>query len=128
MFGGWFGLGRLVVLGCRRLGGLRRGWCLDSSRCTSPDETSAMVIGDRILRVKQFLLEQGKAVIIQRELDFEGSIGYTPMPLEEFEYPFEYLIEVHHRPSDNACRVKALVTQRPPHRSGREGFPHPVPQ
>ena len=28
----------------------------------------------------------------------------------------------------NASRVKALVTQRPPHRSGREGFPHPVPQ
>ena len=25
-------------------------------------------------------------------------------------------------------RVKAPVTRRPPHRSGREGFPHPVPQ
>src|SRR6266699_2019368 len=24
-------------------------------------------------------------------------------------------------------RVKAPVTRRPPHRSGREGFPHPVP-
>jgi hypothetical protein len=49
-----------------------------------------------VLDVDEFLLEQVKAVIIQRELDFEGSIGYTPMPLEEFEYPFEYLIEVHH--------------------------------
>jgi hypothetical protein len=55
-----------------------------------------MIIGDGILRVQQFLLEQVKVVIIQRELNFEGSIGYTPMPLEEFEYPFEYLIEVHH--------------------------------
>jgi hypothetical protein len=55
-----------------------------------------MVIGDGILRVQQFLLEQVKVVIIQRELNFEGSIGYTPMPLEEFEYSFEYLIEVHH--------------------------------
>src|SRR5215470_4997613 len=61
-----------------------------------------MVIGDGILRVQQFLLEQVKAVIIQLELHFEGSIGYTPMPLEEFEYPFEYLIEVHHRPSDTS--------------------------
>ena len=69
---------------------------MDSSRCTSPDETSAVVIGDGILRVKQFLLEQVKALIIQLELDFEGAIGYTLMPLEEFEYPFEYLIEVHH--------------------------------
>ncbi len=25
-------------------------------------------------------------------------------------------------------RVKAPVTRRPPHRSGREGFPHPVPR
>ncbi len=25
-------------------------------------------------------------------------------------------------------RVKASVTRRPPHRPGREGFPHPVPQ
>jgi len=39
------------------------------------------------------------------------------MPLEEFEYPFEYLIEVHHRPSDNSsnepwhlsiCSVKSF--------------------
>jgi hypothetical protein len=75
---------------------LRKGWFLDSSRFTSPDETSAIVIGDGILRIKKFLLEQVKVVIIQLELHFEGSIGYTPMPLEEFEYPFEYLIEVHH--------------------------------
>src|SRR5215467_9298874 len=68
-----------------------------------------MIIGDGILRVKQFLLEQVKAVIIQRELDFEGSIGYTPMPLEECEYPFEYLIEVHHRPSDNSSN-RALAS------------------
>ena len=45
----------------------------DASKPTSPDETSAMVIGDGILRVKQFFLEQVKVVIIQRELDFEGS-------------------------------------------------------
>jgi hypothetical protein len=70
-----------------------------------------MVIGNGILRVKQFLLEEVKAVIIQRELDFEGSIGYTPMPLEEFEYPFQYLIEVHHRPSDNASN-SALASCR----------------
>src|SRR5262249_13866007 len=70
-----------------------------------------MVIGDGILRVKEFLFEQVKAVIIQRELDFEGSIGYTPMPLEEFEYPFEYLIEVHHRPSDHASN-RALASLR----------------
>jgi len=25
-------------------------------------------------------------------------------------------------------RVKAPVTRRPPHRPGREGFPHPVPR
>jgi hypothetical protein len=37
---------------------------LDSSRCTSPDEPSAMVIGDGILSVQKFLLEQVKAVII----------------------------------------------------------------
>ena len=84
---------------------------MDSSRFTSPDETSAMVIGDRILRVKQFLLEQVKAVIIQRELDFEGSIGYTSMPLEECEYSCKYLIEVHHRPSDNASN-SALASLR----------------
>jgi hypothetical protein len=48
---------------------------LDSSRFTSPDETSAIVIGDGILSVKKFLREQVKAVIIQLELDFEGSIG-----------------------------------------------------
>ncbi|MEE9157985.1 MAG: hypothetical protein V3U60_06330, partial [Gammaproteobacteria bacterium] len=29
---------------------------------------------------------------------------------------------------DNSFRVKAPVTRRPPHRSGREGFPHPVPR
>jgi len=34
-----------------------------------------MVIGNGILRVKKFLLEQVKAIIIQLELDFEGSIG-----------------------------------------------------
>ena len=82
---------------------------MDSSRCTSPDETSAIIIGDGILRVKKFLLKQVKAVIIQLELDFEGSIGYTPMPLEEVEYAFEYLIEVHHRPSDNASN-RALAS------------------
>src|SRR5882724_2082564 len=27
-----------------------------------------------------------------------------------------------------AFRVKAPVARRPPHRSGREGFPHPVPR
>jgi hypothetical protein len=37
---------------------------LDSSRFTSPDETSAIVIGDGILRVKKFLLKQVKAVIV----------------------------------------------------------------
>jgi hypothetical protein len=30
--------------------------------------------------------------------------------------------------SRRSFRVKAPVTRRPPHRSGREGFPHPVPR
>src|SRR5215813_3171127 len=111
MFGGWFGLGRLVLLGCRLWGGLRRGWCLDSSRFTSPDETSAMVIGNGILRVKQFLLEQVKAVIVQLELDFECTIGQPSMALEQCNHLFEHLVEGHPRFSDNSSN-NALASLR----------------
>src|SRR5262245_30734757 len=43
------------------------------------------------------------------KLSFQGTVGHTPLALEQCENLSNHLVEVHHRPSDNSSH-RALAS------------------
>ena len=102
--GGRWG-GRRGRVGCwsRGHGGWRCPRVWGRGGGADPDEHSPVVVLGAVLDVNEFLLEQGQAVLVQRELHLEGTIGHPPMPLEQHEDLVEHLIERHDGPSSSSA-------------------------
>jgi hypothetical protein len=51
------------------------------------------------LRVAQFVLQGRKLLVVELELEFEGTIRHSPAALQEVHDLVEYLVKVHRHPS-----------------------------
>src|SRR5262245_57673095 len=61
--------------------------------------------------IEQFFFQVLDKVIVYIKLSFQGTVGHTPLALEQCEDLSNHLVEVHHRPSDSSFR-RALASFR----------------
>jgi hypothetical protein len=79
---------------------------------TDPDQHVAVLIHGDPPGFDELLLQVVEDVIVQLELTFEGAIGDSASPSEEFEDIVEQRVEVHHRPSTCASTASACGSQK----------------
>src|SRR5207253_9897613 len=85
---GWL-WGKLEYL----LGRGRRRWERVRSAC--PDQDAALLIHRQPLGVDEFFLQHCQLLIVQTELEFQGSIGDAPSAAEHLDDLIQYLIKLH---------------------------------
>src|SRR5262245_36156019 len=53
--------------------------------------------------IDQFVFQVFDKGIVETKLPFQGTVGHTPLALEECENVSNDLVEIHYRPSSSAC-------------------------
>jgi hypothetical protein len=93
-----------------RCGGLRqrrpllvygqgRSWRRGRTGFAGPDQATAVVLDDLWMGVEQLILERLQVVVVQTELQLEGTIGHAASALEHRHCLIEHLLEGHGRAS-----------------------------
>ena len=102
-FGGEDFLGQMAggvgEWGTRLVDGRGRSWRRRRTGFSDPDQATAVVIDHVGVCVENFVLERLQVVVVQTELQREGTIGHAASALEHRQRLIENLLEGHGRPS-----------------------------
>ena len=78
------------------VGGRGRAWRRGRTGFTGPDEATAVVRDDVWVGVEEFILERLQVVVVQTELQREGTIGHAAAALQHGQRLVQHLLEGHH--------------------------------
>src|SRR5882724_2408575 len=91
--------------GTRLVDGRGRSWRRGRTGFSGPDQATAVVIDHVGVCVENFVLERLQVVVVQTELQREGTVGHAASALEHRHRLIEHLLEGHGRPSTTLAMI-----------------------